>query len=196
MVDLPEPERPVSHTVAPLCPFSFSRSSRLTAPWCQTMFVAFCCAIGARALARAAPGGKGARDDRALRQDAARADAPLADETARSRARRGILGERGAGDLRAIGVEIAGERRIVAAGAGWNQVARHDVTCAHADLEGAAERRVRLPARRPRSTASDGPLVLQGEAAGLPQRVAEPHHAAHVLAVILPRHDRTVADRA
>src|SRR5690242_15485815 len=45
MVDLPEPESPVSHTVAPLCPFSFSRSSRFTAPWCQTMFVAFCSAM-------------------------------------------------------------------------------------------------------------------------------------------------------
>ena len=45
MVDLPEPERPVNQTVAPRCPFSRSRSARVTAPWCQTMFVAFCSAM-------------------------------------------------------------------------------------------------------------------------------------------------------
>ena len=56
MVDLPDPESPVSHTVHPLWPFNLLRSSRVTAPWCQTMFVAFCSAIGRRALARSVPG--------------------------------------------------------------------------------------------------------------------------------------------
>ena len=46
----------MSHTVHPLWPFSLLRSSRVTAPWCQTMFVAFCSAIGRRALARSVPG--------------------------------------------------------------------------------------------------------------------------------------------
>src|SRR5438876_12128326 len=46
MVDFPEPERPVNQTVALRCPLRRSRSARVTAPWCQTMLVAFCSAIG------------------------------------------------------------------------------------------------------------------------------------------------------
>src|SRR5437870_10070806 len=46
IVDFPEPESPVSHTVQPRCPFSCSRSARVTAPGCHTMLVAFCLVIG------------------------------------------------------------------------------------------------------------------------------------------------------
>src|SRR6187549_403514 len=45
MVDLPLALRPVIHTVTPFWPRSFSRSSRVTEPSCQVMFVAFCSAI-------------------------------------------------------------------------------------------------------------------------------------------------------
>ena len=38
MVDLPEPERPVSHTVQPFWPSSRSRAVRETWPTCQVMF--------------------------------------------------------------------------------------------------------------------------------------------------------------
>src|SRR5579875_3052151 len=40
MVLLPEPDRPVNHKVAPFCLSSCARSSRLTCPSCQVMFVA------------------------------------------------------------------------------------------------------------------------------------------------------------
>src|SRR6476619_2012943 len=56
MVDLTDPQSPASQTVHPLWPFNLLRSSRVTAPGCQTMFVAFCSAIGRRALARSVPG--------------------------------------------------------------------------------------------------------------------------------------------
>ena len=40
-MDLPEPDRPVSHTVQPRWPLIDSRSARLTVVWCQTMFCDF-----------------------------------------------------------------------------------------------------------------------------------------------------------
>ncbi len=38
MVDLPEPDSPVNHSTTGLCPFSFSRSARLTMAACRWMF--------------------------------------------------------------------------------------------------------------------------------------------------------------
>src|SRR5207253_5352419 len=52
MVDFPEPERPVNQTVALRCPLRRSRSARVTAPWCQTMLVAFCSAMRAVLIGR------------------------------------------------------------------------------------------------------------------------------------------------
>src|SRR5262249_1060696 len=38
MVLFPDPERPVSQSVAPRWPWTRALSSRVTSPWCQTMF--------------------------------------------------------------------------------------------------------------------------------------------------------------
>src|SRR5581483_785679 len=45
MVLLPEPLRPVNHNVAPFCFSKAARSSRVTCPSCQVMFVALISAI-------------------------------------------------------------------------------------------------------------------------------------------------------
>src|SRR5262245_18967252 len=46
MVLLPDPDRPVNHRVAPCCLSSPSRSSRVTCPSCQVIFVALIAVIG------------------------------------------------------------------------------------------------------------------------------------------------------
>src|SRR5437870_13439343 len=54
MVLFPEPLSPVSHSVAPFCPSSWFRSSRVACPSCQVMLVALITVI-APSLLRAYP---------------------------------------------------------------------------------------------------------------------------------------------
>src|SRR5687768_15329410 len=48
IVDLPDAERPVIHTVAPFWPMLRERSSLVTVPSCQVMLVASCLVMGPR----------------------------------------------------------------------------------------------------------------------------------------------------